>query len=83
MVARGNRETRSAELVNLGAVKMKAKQTAVRNVSTIVGGTNNHSQPIESKCVGTVRAIMGLKMHDTSAQKRNPMKCCDMARTAA
>lgn len=83
MVARGNRETRSAELVNFGTEKMKAKQTAVRNVSTIVGGTNSHSQAVESKCVGTLRAIIGQKMHDASAQKRNPVKYFDIARTAA
>jgi len=80
MAARGNRETRSAELVNFGAVKMKAKQTAVTTDSTIAGGTNNHSQPIESNCVGTTTAMIELTIHDISAQRRNPVKYRDMVR---
>ena len=82
MVIRENRETRSAMLVNLGAAKMNAKHTAVRSESTIVGGTNSQSQPIESNCAGTITAMIGLIAHEMSAQSRNPVKYGDMATAA-
>jgi hypothetical protein len=69
-------------LVNLGAVKMNAKHTAVMSESTIVGGTNSQSQPIESNCAGTITAMIGLIAHEMSAQSRNPVKCGDMATAA-
>ena len=66
-------------LVNLGAVKMNAKHTAVMSESNIVGGTSSQSQPIESKCAGTMTAMIGVTTHQISAQSRNPVKCRVMA----
>jgi hypothetical protein len=61
---------------------MNAKHTAVMSESTIVGGTNSQSQPIESNCLGPIAAMMGLTKHDRNAQSQNPVKCGDMATAA-